>query len=195
MAWTHVCIAAALCACGGKAVIDGDLGAGGATTTTTTMSTGGAGGEPSTGGEDIPCDPLASFVNVVGDGPDQTYSAAGPDPAQTEPTGFFVYSGAGVSLEVSGCASNNSTNNCIDLSAAGIDGAGQRSGSTRIEYTSANGIVFVGDAQFLTLFDAQPVGGVLAGYFDGVVAASGGAESRFLSGDFSVCRLPDVIAD
>ena len=192
MAWTHLGVAAALCACGGKAVIDGDLGAGGGTTT---MSTGGAGGEPSTGGEDVTCNPGSSYVEVVGDGPDQSYSAAGPDPTQTEPTGFFVYSGAGVSLELSACASNNSTNNCIDLSAEGIDAAGQRSGSTRIEYTSANGIVFVGDNQFLTLFEAEPVGGLISGYFDGVVAANGSAESRFLTGNFAVCRLPDVFAD
>jgi hypothetical protein len=192
LAYTGIGVCALLCACGGKAVIDADSGSGAGGSTSNTMTTGGTGGVPSTGGGGTGGDEQCTYrglIEVAGDGPLQTYEAAGPDPTQVYPTGHLFYGPGGATLELIGCLSNSSTNNCIRLSAE-YDEFSQTTSTTRIEYTSANGIVFVGDSGFMDLYDITDDD--VLGYYEGDVLASGGADQRYVFGDFSVCRSPDV---
>ncbi len=198
VAW--IGIGALLCACGGTAIIDAEAGAGAGVSTASSASNMGGGGNAGTSstgggglGGDASCIGENIFIAVAGDGPDQLYQAAGPDPERTQASAQIAYSDGGAhGLEVKGCASNASTNACITLSGADIDAAGDSTGQGRIEYTSENGIVFLSDVAALSLAVVEPVGGVIGGSYDGQVFANGGADGRFLSGSFSVCRVPDL---
>ena len=185
-------------ACGGKAVIDGEPASGGGGSTATSMSAGGSPPGPTTGGGGSGGTPGCSFdggfIDIVGDGPDQRFMAGGPGELEDVPTANLV-SGGGpsptASLEVRGCAGNNSTNLCIDMLGPALDDEGDRTSEARVEYTSGNGIVFIGDFVVMGLDILEPVGQEIVGFFDGEVFASGGADSRYLFGNFAVCRGDD----
>jgi hypothetical protein len=164
----------------------------------TTTTTGGFGGtiDPVGGGGvgGTRCEG-PGFIEVLGDGPDQVYSAAGPGQGQDVASGvLFQPKGGDVEMRARGCASNGSTNQCIELSGPGLDFAGATTFDARVEYTAQNGIVFVGDLNFMEVFDLGPVGGTINGQYDATVFASGGADQRSVFGTFAVCRLPDVAA-
>lgn len=181
-------------ACGGKAVIDGEPGSGGSASMPTVGGMGGSGlaGGGGSGGDFVCTAADKALIEVYNDGPDQFYRAAGPDPDLSVPTGWIVY-GEGSSRTMGhGCASNSSTNNCISIEAPDLDFSGAFAANVRVEYTSAQGIVFVGDSGTMSLDFLGPVGDLMVGSFDVEVFAGGGADQRFLFGNYALCRGPDV---
>lgn len=188
--------AAVAAACGGKAVIDAEPnGEGGSTTS---LNTGGSPPGPTTGGGGAGgtprCQVDSPFIDVFDVFGDQRFMAGGPGEPEGIPTANLIYDEGGrASLAVRGCAGNNSTNLCIDMFGPDLEFAGALTSEARVEYTSANGIVFIGDFMIMGLDVLEPVGQQIIGFFDGEVFASGGADSRVLSGSFGVCRSPDVV--
>ncbi len=184
-------------ACGGKAVIDGEPGAGGSGAFGG-AGPGGMGGSGLEGGGGSGASTACGFVgtpgiSVSGDGDPQFYTAAGPDPEFALPYGrLLVGEGGSVRLTLKGCASNGATNNCIDLDAPGVAMPGASTSNARVEYTGPQGIVFIGDEGEVELDYFGPVGDFIAGVYAAEVRASGGANERFLEGSFTVCRVPDV---
>lgn len=180
-------------ACGGKAVIDGEPASGGGGTGTPTVGgMGGSGLEGGSGGVAVCNAADEAIVEVYNDGADQLYQAAGPDPELSVPTGWIVYGEGSSRTMLRGCASSSSTNSCIVFEAPDLDFSGAFATAVRVEYTSAQGIVFVGDAGTMSLDFLGPVGDVMAGSFDVAVFAGGGADQRSLFGNYTVCRGPDV---
>ena len=183
-------------ACGGKAVIDGEPGAGG---TSSNVTSGGSGGTPSTGGggsgAGMPCNFAGPYMSVLGDGADQRYEAAGPDPTRTFPTGRLILAEGGTTaFEAGACLSNTSTNACIEVVGQGLSDSGEFTTDARIEYTADDGIVFIGDRATMALdFLGPNEGDEMRGYYEGEVFASGGADNLFLYGEIKVCRAPDLV--
>jgi hypothetical protein len=180
-------------ACGGKAVIDAPLGQGGSGASDGGGGAGpGAGGAGGTGGARC-VSGAPGLIEVFGDG-DQVFNAAGPGQETTVPFGQVFYSPQNIVLNVRGCASNMSTNNCVAFGAPKLDQPGQ-TGEGSIAYTSGQGIVFVGDFAYVEVYNIDAVGGRIVGYFEADTYASGGADYRYVYGQFDVCRQPDIIAD
>jgi hypothetical protein len=207
-----MCIALAPCASGcgtadtpSQAGTSTDGGHGGIAATEGGSSSNGATGEG--GGAFLageldagspPCADAGSlFVEVMGDGPTQTY-AAGCELAMV-PYGGHVYSGGegdstGEGL-ISGCAVAHSLNSNLpapssisvtsSLAAAGdIDAAA-------IAYNDARGRAWLGSAT-LHITQWSPVGGTIEGSYAGTTAIAGDAGGPLaLGGSFRVCHAFD----
>ena len=175
-----------LLACGGKAVIDGPPSGGGA---------GGTGGADGGGGTSLTVGgfggvmcPRPEGVIVSGDGPTRVFPFAGPG-EEVEFAFGSTFQGPGTEFEtVKACNQQTSTNDCIRLS---IPNPRQpASDGVRIELTNPQGIVFIGDFGYAEIYQLADPGGITTGYYEGEVFAGGGADTRYLFGDFAVCQLP-----